>query len=525
MITQKFNNKKRLRLVNTTGDSPLNLNQRLAYSALLTDEKGLSQEGISSLTGLDAKGTVAAALEALAGHGLAERLGGRWVAVEPAGDRANWFTTSIKDKDWRRHFAYSKLYQLAGNRPLTLRQNVVYSILMSLASNSSKRQVLPQSFRGRVCEGLTYEYLSLLTGVGVKTVKVAINRLSDLKLVMCFPSTLRSRFALALLEPTDEVLSWFLDKGVEVYPGLIEFVVSLEAEPHAEVEFVAAPLAESGPILQEAARSRKAAKRSKPLAKETIPEPFRVPEEPFQKAEHEILPPASEPEKHSSDPLERHRGRVASLRLGQAGEIRDILLSYGHSQEVVARLIESLGEPGLPDFDSLKAMIHEAEKTFRKNQSEGRYASVRTSERLLESWLEAHRKRAVEKHEKAIAATDLMAWNQRLGLVGRAVLEGPWEVYDDPMTAPFDARLFAERIDGGEVSWDGWGRDYGQDVCRRALVGLVRVRIDEVLVEDGRLEPEDFEVRLRSIAPPRARVRKPTQDEMYEAWLAELDAA
>ncbi len=525
MITHKFNNKQRLRLVKTTGDSPLNLNQRLAYSALLTDEKGLSQEGVSSLTGLDAKGTVAAALKALVKDGLAERLGGRWVAIEPAGDRHKWFTTSIKEKDWRRRFDYSKLYRLAGDCPLTLKQGVVYSMLLSLARNSVKRQDLPQGSRGRVCDGLTYEYLSLLTGVGVKTVRGTIDLLDDLKLAKFFPSTLRSRFALVLLDPTDEVLTWFEDKGAESYPGLIEYLDGRQPLVASDDLTLADEGSDPKPPLDGLVGHRKAAKRSKSIASAFASVPEQLPECPQQRDEPEILPTIPESRSGSGDVIEILRAQAAELRRDQEREIEAILLGFGYAEKVVATLGRSFDRPGLPTFDDFKGMIHDAEATFRRNKAEGKYSSVRTSELLLVKWLDNHRREAVEGLDRFIEAHDHRAWKQRLSNIKRPALERPWEDYDDPMTAPFDARLFAERIDGGEIGWDGWGRDYGQDVCRRALVGLVRVPIDGLLIEPGRIEPEDFERRLRSIAPPRSVVRKPTEEEMYEALRAEMSAA
>ena len=88
MIADKLNNKQYLRLVTSTKTSPLDLNQRLAYSALLTKADGLSQGAVSLLTGLDAKGTVAAALKALARHGLAVQHVNQWFSLEPnEGDR------------------------------------------------------------------------------------------------------------------------------------------------------------------------------------------------------------------------------------------------------------------------------------------------------------------------------------------------------------------------------------------------------------------------------------------------------
>src|SRR4051794_14246925 len=128
---EKLNSKRYLRLVTTTKDSPLGLNERLTYSALLTNSDGMTQEGISSVTGLDAKGTVAAALEALLGHGLAACSGRRWVGLEPVAQRSSWFSTGPGDKRWERRLAFTKLFQRSPACPLSVRQNVVYSLLLS----------------------------------------------------------------------------------------------------------------------------------------------------------------------------------------------------------------------------------------------------------------------------------------------------------------------------------------------------------------------------------------------------------
>jgi hypothetical protein len=39
------------------------------------------------------------------------------------------------------------------------------------------------------------------------------------------------------------------------------------------------------------------------------------------------------------------------------------------------------------------------------------------------------------------------------------------------------------------------------------------------------MEPEEFEGQLRSIAPTRPVIKRPSQEEMYEAWQAEMSIA
>lgn len=523
---QKLNSKLHLRLVTTTQASPLTLNERLVYSALLSNADGLTQEGVSSITHLDAKGTVAAALVSLAEHRLAEKQGHRWVALEPDVERSGWFHLGPKGKTWQRRFAYTKLYERSPNCPLTTRQNVIFCTLLSLAAKTSDREDLPQACRGRVCDGLTYEYLAALTGVGVKTVTKTIGLLAELKLAKPFRSTLRTRFALALLEPSDEAVSWFLDKDAEVYPGLDEFLsiqdVGVQATGTLDVPDIDHDTAER-------AVCRKAAKRSKANSEKPEPEaePERSHEEPDHGAEPEpeVLPPVPDHHLDQPDPIELRCLQAAEHRRGQERHIEAILLGYGYASGVSDKLSRAFDKPGLPAYGAYKAMIQAAEETFQRNRAGGKYAKVRTSELLLVKWLDHHRRDAFEKADRRLQAHDLTVLNQRLSLVGRTVLERPWEDYEDPITAPFDARLFTERVSGGEIRWDSWGRNFGEQECRRVLVGLPRVRIDEVLEEDGRLEPDEFVERLRAIAPPRSVPRRMTEEEMYQAIKAEMEAA
>lgn len=522
----KLNSNRHLRLVTTTQASPLNLNERLVYSALLTHADGLSQAAVSFITGLDAKGTVAATVKSLAGIKLAEGQGRLWVALEPKEERACWFHPGPKAKDWRRSFGYTKLYQRATDCPLTLRQNVVYCTLLSLAAKSSSRKDLPQAIRGRFCNGLTYEYIAALTGVGVKTVTMTIGMLGNLNLSRLFPATDRSRFALVMMEPTDEALAWYVDKESESYPGLTEYLSGQDdvAQVTGTLD-VAALVHEMDQGSEEGAGHRKAAKRAKAQTEKSTPkvEPERLPKEPAR-PEPEVLPPVTDTRLDPPDPIEIRRRQAEELRLGREHEIEAILLGYGYDDGVADKLSRAFDKPGLPAYDAYVTMIHDAEVTFQKNKSEGRYAKVRTSELLLDKRLEIHRKEALERAERNLQVHDRTVLNQRLSLVGRTALERSWEDYEDPMTAPFDARLFAERVASSELRWDWWGRDYGEQACRQAVVGLPRVRIDEVLVEDGRIEPDEFVERLVRIAPPRPLPKRMTEDEMYEAWQAGMSA-
>ena len=524
MIADKLNNKQYLRLVTSTKTSPLDLSQRLAYSALLSKADGLSQGAVSLLTGLDAKGTVAAALKVLSRHGLAVQDVNHWLPLEPNEGRKDWFSIAIKDEHWRNRLAYTKLYRRAEECPLTLRQVVVYSTLISLAKGSKDRKDLPERHRGRVCDGLTFEYISLISSVGVKTVRSTIDKLAEMKLAKSFASTLRSRFALVLLIPKDEAMPWFLDKEAESYPGLFEFVddeaqLVEEDADHYERADTVGRRPESMNQLTEAVQAPGLP------PKVSIPEWKRTSKQPIQGVEAKTLPTVSGMKPETSDPLERHRLHVLGVRLGKEQEIKQILLGFGYSEPSAAKLSGSFDRSGLPSFDAYRKMIHDAEATFRRNRSEGRYPNVRTSELLLVKWLDHHRQEAVEKLDRFLEAHDQKAWQQRLSDIGRAALERAWEKYADPLTAPFDARLFAERVADGERLWIGWERDYGEDACRRALINLNRVRIEEMLVEPGRIEPEEFILRLRTIAPPRTILRKPSEDEMYEAWQAEMRGA
>lgn len=163
--------KRRLFLVTTTPDCPLNLSERLLYSELVLRAKykrGAKKTLLVKNLKLDAK-TVAKHLNGLVNHGLATCNKGEYRAVEPTKSQWSWFRRRRTEKRaWHNLFGYTVLLKPTPACPLNARQNAIYWLVVAL--RRQKRTV-------------TKKYLSLLLDLTPQTVKTALQELQFQKLL------------------------------------------------------------------------------------------------------------------------------------------------------------------------------------------------------------------------------------------------------------------------------------------------------------------------------------------------------
>jgi len=176
------------RIVNITRDNPLGLTAILVYSCLVnraTHNKGCRQATISRATSLHESTAVPAALKVLREHGLAEKRGAYWWAVEPTLETLQWFRyrQATEGQKWARRFSYWWTGVRKSKAPLTTVQTV---LLFKLANLSGRR--------------VTVRGLAKLLGVDTKTVMRALKKLKAENLVDA---------DLLPNKPTTEQVKWF----------------------------------------------------------------------------------------------------------------------------------------------------------------------------------------------------------------------------------------------------------------------------------------------------------------------------
>lgn len=171
MNKELMKRKRRLFLVTTTPDCPLNLSERLLYSELVFRAKykrGAKKTQLVKNLKLDAK-TVAKHLSGLVNHGLATCNKGEYRAVEPTKSQWSWFRTRRTEKKaWYNLFGYTVLLKPTPSCPLNARQNAIYWLVASLRKNKRK---------------VTKKYVSLLLDLTPQTVKTALQELQFRKLI------------------------------------------------------------------------------------------------------------------------------------------------------------------------------------------------------------------------------------------------------------------------------------------------------------------------------------------------------
>jgi hypothetical protein len=191
-VRKYFQSKFLTRVLNRTRANPLTFFQMVVYSRLVYlagFNKGATATGLSRATGLDRQKTVPPALEVLRGHGLAEKRGTYWHALEPAGEACRWFAPredAPADGPWHGRFSYWWLGRGSATCPLTPMQLAVYF----------KMGTIPKARR-------TQALLCTLLKMDRNTVRTAIARLREIELV--------NPAKLLVFRPKGRQMDWFLD--------------------------------------------------------------------------------------------------------------------------------------------------------------------------------------------------------------------------------------------------------------------------------------------------------------------------
>lgn len=195
MIEQLFKNKKTRRFVSCKSKCELSFNQRWVFSYLVFHAKRPSVNAIAKALGMKHK-TVKTAVLGLADFGLATTSSREVRACEPAQD---WFARWAKrGGKWRDCVGYSRVRVMTPSCPLTLAQNTLYWLLVSLARGDA-------SLSRQSCAGL-----ASALGVSRKTVQRALAELRFWQLVLVRQK--EKFFDVRLLEPDSDVVSWYEDK-------------------------------------------------------------------------------------------------------------------------------------------------------------------------------------------------------------------------------------------------------------------------------------------------------------------------
>ena len=130
--------KKQLWFLTFDRNCPLGFAERLVYSHLVSKIRyGKSQtaKGIAANTGLHRGTVVPSSLAVLEEHGLAEKLNGRWQALQPSEETKCWLIARKNaNEDWFERLAYFPI-SLPNRGKLTTRCAVVYWFLVSVANN------------------------------------------------------------------------------------------------------------------------------------------------------------------------------------------------------------------------------------------------------------------------------------------------------------------------------------------------------------------------------------------------------
>lgn len=230
MISDFFANKRIHRFISCKAGCPLSFGQRWAYSYLVFHARCPTVNGISHALGMKHQ-TVKAAVAGLVEHGLAEVEAREVRACEPTQD---WFARwSKREGSWRECLGYSRVRVMEPGCPLTLAQNTLYWVLVSLAKGRDR--AARQS-----CAGL-----AAAIGVSRKTIDRALKELLFWQLA--FIRQKEKFFDVRLLEPDSDVVSWYVDKPASKRDAAREPASEPESWKRADVQIeeVDGPLEQS----------------------------------------------------------------------------------------------------------------------------------------------------------------------------------------------------------------------------------------------------------------------------------------
>lgn len=172
-LTAGFPGRRLTKIVNTTRLCPLRHAEIATYSCLVnraTHAKGARQNQISRATGLHESTAVPKALSSLQRHGLVEKRGEYWWALEPSAATLPWFKyrRDTVGERWCRRFSYWWAGIRKRKSSLTAKQASLYFKLLNLQESGR-----PITVRG----------LARLLGVDVKTVSQGLKKLKGFGLV------------------------------------------------------------------------------------------------------------------------------------------------------------------------------------------------------------------------------------------------------------------------------------------------------------------------------------------------------
>ena len=159
-LIRQFPHRRLTKIVNTTKLSLLKFTEIMVYSCLVdraTHKKGARQKQVSQATGLHESTAVPAALLALQRHGLVEKRGVYWWAIEPTAATLPWFKyrKGTEGQNWFRRFSYWWTGIRKPKARLTATQTSLYFKLLNLSDYTRR---------------ITMRGLARLLGVDVKTI-------------------------------------------------------------------------------------------------------------------------------------------------------------------------------------------------------------------------------------------------------------------------------------------------------------------------------------------------------------------
>ena len=225
-LIRQFPHRRLTKIVNTTKLSLLKFTEIMVYSCLVdraTHGKGARQKQVSRATGLHESTAVPTTLLALERHGLVEKRGVYWWAIEPTAVTFPWFKyrKGTEGQNWFRRFSYWWTGIRKSKARLTATQTSLYFKLLNLSDYSRR---------------ITVRGLARLLGVDVKTIITGVRKLKTENLVDdgLFPNA-----------PTPEQIQW-LRQGREKPPFLVCDFFATAFDHDAEEAALSKPLFNRG---------------------------------------------------------------------------------------------------------------------------------------------------------------------------------------------------------------------------------------------------------------------------------------
>jgi DNA-binding Lrp family transcriptional regulator len=439
LVDQWYSGKSRLFFLTTTKQSLISFNERIVYSLLVAKLRfgqGMTMSSVAKAVNIE-RATVRKVVDRLVSITLALKTDGSVFAVEPTGDQADWFALRNSDADdWWDRLAYYPVYLPHSRQPLSPRYNVLLFLLLSLGRG--KPYAKDQTYRG----------LAKLLGIDPKTVKNGITKLVKLGFIEVFRATPESDwFGVGFHKPSAEHLKRFRDvEGgkPDEYVGLDDFIRSSEEEIEPENQ------------------TATEAEPDRPQSKQAPPSSAR------------------------SDRFSHHV---------------DAMKSHGLPQRAIEDVLKLLGGPLIElQFNVFLGYLTDAARDHRKNQRDGKHKNLNHCGNLLIHNLKKKSERdgvpfQAEFAELERAAAERKRQEERERERQAELERESTADYGDAIHAPFNHRLFAERIWGGGYLIP-WQQTYGEEICRKGLDLVPHLPKDL----QQRIGPPKFEAILKRLA-------------------------